>query len=257
MLELATARGDSTSVAVARQHESAAHGEAGRVALALRVAREALFEARGATSDLAIGMVQLALARASLQAGEVESALEAAERCADASERAGQVGLRFNALAVRGYAQLLLDAPREAHRAFEALLALNDRWPSAWLYSARGRLEIGDRAGAAEAAAHCLSVGPPRAIRARALAVRGLAIGLASGGRDGGEALLRASLDLAGSLGLRPAVGEAHEFLAELCAKRGDAPRAEHHAETAAREFDACGMPLHAARARAVASRPA
>ena len=256
MLELGIARGDFTSVAVARQHESAAHGEAGRVAEAQRVAREALFETRAVESDLAHGMVQLALARASLLAGELEAALAAAQRCSELAERAGQVGLRFNALAVRGHAHILMDAPREAHRSFEALLALNDRWPSTWLYCARGRLEIGDRRGAAEAAERCLSVEPPRAIRARALAVRGLAVGLASGGRDGGEALLGAALDLAGALGLRPTVGEAQEFLAELCAKRGDAVRAERHAETAAREFESCGMPLHAARARAAATRP-
>jgi class 3 adenylate cyclase/tetratricopeptide (TPR) repeat protein len=256
MLELGIARGDSTSVAAARQHESAALGEAGRAAEALRVAREALFETRSVPSDLAQAMVQLALARASLLVGEVEASLEAAQRCAELAERAGQVGLRFNALAVRGHAHLLMDAPREAHRAFDALRALNDRWPSTWLYCARGRLEVGDRRGAAEAAERCLSVDPPRAIRARALAVRGLAVGLASGGRDGGEAHLAAALDLAGMLGLRPAVGEAHEFLAELCAKRGDAARAERHAETAAREFAACGMPLHAARARAGSARP-
>ena len=252
MLELGMARGDSTSVAAARQHESAAHGEAGRVAEAMRVAREALFESRAVESDLAQGMVQLGLARASLLAGEVEAALEAAQRCTEFAERAGQVGLRFNALAVRGYAHLLMDAPREANRAFEALLALNDRWPSTWLYCARGRLEIGDRRGAAEAAERCLSVDPPRAIRARALAVHGLAVGLASGGRDRGEALLAAALDLAGTLGLRPTVGEAHEFLAELCAKRGDAARAERHAETAAARVRDV---RHAAPRRACAGR--
>ena len=203
-IELAAARGDATSAAVARQNQCAVHCEAGRLAEARESAAEALRSARLAESDVALGMAHVALARVALLSGDVEGALAAAARAGEAGDRSGQVGLRYNAALIAGYAHLLGGAPRTAHDAFEGLALLNDRWPSTWLHRARGKLEIGELAAAAELAARCLEAGAPRTIAARALAVRGLALGLGAGRRDEADALLGEALNLCDGLGLRP-----------------------------------------------------
>jgi class 3 adenylate cyclase/tetratricopeptide (TPR) repeat protein len=251
MTEAAVARGDLTSLAMARYHENAVHFDAGRAAEARRVADEALFETRASDSDLVRAIVSATVARAHLATGDVEGCLEAARLACAAADKSGQVGLRYNATAIRGYALLLRGSMREAHRTFESLAALNDRWPTTALHSARGWLEIGDLESAAQAAGRCLASAPPRAVRARALALRGLAIGLGAGRRDAGEALLGEALDSCHALGLDPFRAEVHGFLAELSEKRGDAALAAHHARSAADTFEHCGMPAHAARFRA------
>jgi tetratricopeptide (TPR) repeat protein len=256
-LELAAARGDATSAAVGRQNECAVHCEAGRLAEARESAAEALRCARLAEGDVALGMAHVALARAALLGGDVEGALASAARAEQAGDRSGQVGLRYNAAVVEGYAHLLAGEPRAAHDAFEGLAALNERWPSTWLHRARGKFEMRDFAAAAELAARCLASGAPRSIAARALAVRGVALGLGSGSRDEADSLLGEALNLCDSLGLRPALAETYGFLAEVAARRGDAARAERCAERASEEYARCGMALHAALARRLVSEAA
>ena len=246
LCELATARADSTALVLGLHHESGVHGDAGRVAEARRVAARALFEAQGQANELSLGLAQLALARVHILEGEVESAFAAARCVEDAGQRLGQAAFAYHGAALRGQAHQLAGAPRAAHEAFESLAALNERWPSTWLYRARGALEIGDLDAAAEHAARCLAATPARSFRARALALRGLAIGLTGGRRDEAEALLGESLELCDALGLRPALAEVQVFLAELCARRGDAARAQHHARRGHEEYAACGMPRHA-----------
>lgn len=62
------------------------------------------------------------------------------------------------------------------------------------------------------------------------------------------------SLALALELALQPHVAETHAALAELCRHRREDRRAAYYAERAIRTWEACGMPLHAARARADAA---
>jgi len=245
---LATARGDAASRALGLHHEVAVHAEAGRVAEARRLARRLHAELQGGEGDLATGTAELALARVHVLEGDAPRALAAAQRAAEAGARSGQLGLCYHAAVLRGYAQLLAGSPRAAHEAFESLVALNDRWPSTWLHAARGRLERGELDAAAEFAARCLAARPPRALRARALGVRGLALGLAGGDREEAEALLGEAVASCAALGLRPARAEALGFLATLCAQRGDAARAAHHARRARAEYARCGMPRHAAQ---------
>jgi class 3 adenylate cyclase len=250
---LAAARDDAAALVLGLHHEAAVHAEAGRVGLARRLARQALAALRGGESDLATGTAQLTLARVRVLEGDVDGALDAARRAAEAGERAGQLGIRYHAAALRGQALLLAGEPGAAHEAFESLRTLNDRWPSTWLHVARGRLEIGALSDAEQASRRCLDSGPPRALRARALGLRGLALGLA-GGRDAeAEALLGEALALCEALGLRPPRAEAYGFLARICAQRGDAVRAARHARRARAEYARCRMPRHAALAAALA----
>jgi class 3 adenylate cyclase/tetratricopeptide (TPR) repeat protein len=250
LIELAMARGDATSLVAGYLNQSAAHADAGRLDEARQAAMEALRTARSAESDMVLGTAQVALARVHLQAGDLEAAFAAAALASEAGERSGQVALRYGALVVCGYAHLLADHPRAAHEAFESLGALNDRWPTTWLHRARGRLELGEAEAAAELAARCLALEPPAVVRARALAVRGLALGLGGGAGDEAEPLLSQALELCGRLGLLPHLAETQEFLAELCERRGEAARAEHYARRAREEYLRCGMALHARRVR-------
>jgi class 3 adenylate cyclase/tetratricopeptide (TPR) repeat protein len=251
MRERATARSDRVGVAFAGYQETEAQCDAGDVAAARRAANETQFEAHGIESPLVRAVVQLSLARVALFEGDVETCRAAAAEARDAAEECGQLGLRCRVLSVLGRAELQSGSPREAHRIFEASLALDPKPLLNQLDAARGRIEIGDLDGALAALAPACLPEAPRSTRARALALRGLAIGLGSGGRDEGEALLGEALDLCGALGLRPAAAEVHEFLAEIAARRGDTARSLHHGRTAADAYAACGMPLHAAHARA------
>jgi len=84
-----------------------------------------------------------------------------------------------------------------------------------------------------------------------------MALGLADPAeRDAAERALGESLALACELGLRPHQADAHLALADLCRRHGDAGRARYYAERAERTWQACGMPLHAALARAAAREP-
>jgi hypothetical protein len=155
---------------------------------------------------------------------------------------------------VCGYAQLLHGDARAAWDSFEALLPLGAHWPSTFLHRARGALESGKLSAAAELARRCCEMDAPRGIRARALSVLGLASGLGDGSADAAEALLAEAADACDALGLRPWLAESHQFLAELCVRRGDRARASHYAARAADGFARCGMPAHAAQARRLAA---
>jgi class 3 adenylate cyclase/tetratricopeptide (TPR) repeat protein len=245
--ELGAARGDTASLVLGLHHEVAVHAEAGRVADARGLARQALVALGPEAGDLAIGTAQLALARVHVLEGDVERALAALSRVSEAGARTRQLGLSYHAVVLRGDAQLLAGAPPAAHEAFESLVALNDRWPSTWLHVARGRLAIGEVAAAAECAARCLASTPPRALRARALGVRGLALGLAGAPSNEAEALLAESASLCDALGLRPALAEAEAAFATLYARSGDRARAHHFSRRARARYERCGMPRHAA----------
>jgi class 3 adenylate cyclase len=250
--EHTSARGDATGLAFARYNECAVHCEAGRVSEARRAAEDALSLAgSGAGANvLALGLAESALARVELFEGDAERALASAARADELAVRSGQVGLRYLTLVVSGYAELLRGDARAARERFEALLPLGAHWPSTFLHRARGALETGDLAAAAELARQASAPAAPRAIRARALGLLGLASGLAGGPAEAAEALLAEGADLCDALGLAPWLAESHQFLAELCARRGDAARAAHYAARAADGFARCGMPVHAAQTR-------
>ncbi len=254
--EHATARGDRTGLAFARYNECAIHCEAGRVAEARTAAEDALSLAGPGANDLAEGLAQGALARVQLFEGDAQRALATAERAEELAARSGQVGLRYLTLVVSGYAHLLRGDALAARDCFESLTPLGAHWPSTLLHRARGALEAGDVPAAAELARRCSEMGAPRAIRARSLAVLGLATGLGAGRSDDGEALLAGAANECEALGLLPWLAESHHFLAELCARRGDTTRASHYAARAADGFARCGMPAHAELARRVERGP-
>jgi hypothetical protein len=250
--EHTSARGDATGLAFARYNECAVHCEAGRVAEARRAAEDALSLAGSGpgANALALGLGESALARVQLFEGDAERALAGAARADALAARSGQVGLRYLTLVVSGYAELLRGDARAARERFEALAPLGAHWPSTFLHRARGALEVGDLAAAADLARQASAPTAPRAIRARALALLGVASGLAGGPAEAAEALLAEGADLCDALGLLPWLAESQQFLAELCARRGDTTRAAHYAARAADGFARCGMPAHAAQAR-------
>jgi tetratricopeptide (TPR) repeat protein len=248
MGEIALARGDVVSLALSRQMECSAHADAGHAAEARATAQQALFEVRGCENAFALGLAEVTVGRVHLLEGDPEAALGAARRAIEAGAQAGQVGLCYHGQLLRGLACLLAGAPRQADAAFAELAALNDRWPSTWLHRGRGRRELGQLEEAAELAARCLSVGPPRAVRARALALRGAALGLGAGSRDEAELLLAEAVDLCDALGLRPALAESYAFRAEILERRGDTAGAEAAAALARELYARCGMHAYAAR---------
>jgi adenylate cyclase len=253
--EHATARGDRTSLAFARYNECAVYCEAGRVAEARRCAEDALSLLHAGESDLIGGLGTSALARVRLFEGDAAGALEAVEQADELATRSGQVGLRYLTLVVRGYAHLLEGDARAAHRCFEGLTPLGAQWPSTLLHRARGALETGDLAAAVELARRALDA--PRAIRARALAVLGLATGLGAGRSEEADAYLVESIDACDALGLLPWLAEAQGFQAELCLRRGDAAGAAHYAQRAADGYARCGMHVHADQLRRLSERAA
>jgi hypothetical protein len=111
--------------------------------------------------------------------------------------------------------------------------------------TARGRYD------AALSLAHdYLAKSPPRLPRIRALRALGLSLGL-GGAQSPYEAAKRIEdgLALAKHLGLRPEIAECELALGQLwVARPGES--APPHFERARREFEACGMVLHARRAR-------
>ncbi len=251
--EHATARGDRTSLAVARYNECAVHCEAGRLGEAREAAEDALSLACDDGNDLLGAAAQGALARVLLAEGDAVAALAAAAQADGLAGRSGQVGLRYLALVVSGYAHLLQGDARAARDRFEALAPLGAQWPSTLLHRARGALETGELAAAAELARRALDA--PRGIRARALAVLGLATGLDGGRAEDAEGYLAEATNECDALGLRPCLAEAQGFLAELCARRGDAARAVHYATRAADGYARCGMRVHAEQVRRLMER--
>jgi class 3 adenylate cyclase/predicted ATPase len=246
LAECASARGDRTSLTLARYNECLVLCDAGRVTEARAVAEEALALATDSDNELLAGMGHAALARVQFFEGDAAAALAGTARVEALSRRSGQLGFLSHALAVRGYAHLLQDDAKAAREAFEALGALDSRWPSTLLHRARGALETGDFAEAAELASGALDA--PRGIRARALAVLGLATGLGGGPRAEAERCLADAIDLCDRLGLRPWLAEALTFQSELYARWGDAVRAAHYRARAADGYARCGMRRHAAR---------
>jgi tetratricopeptide (TPR) repeat protein len=191
------------------------------------------------------------MAKVQVSEGDPERAIEAARRATAAGEKAGQVGILYQAATWSAYAHLLAGDPKTAGDEFERLAELNDNWPATSLHRARGRLEVGEFGAAVDLARDCLAREPARMIRARVMAVLGLAIGLSSAGSsEEAEASLGESVSLCDSLGLRPFLAEAHHFLAELFHQRGDLRRASYYARRAEEGFQGCGMPVHARLAR-------
>jgi hypothetical protein len=112
------------------------------------------------------------------------------------------VGAVYHATGWTGEAHLLQGDAARAVAEFEALAAINARWPSTLLFQARGLLALGRHEGAAMAADTCLASGPPRLLRARALATFGLALGLAKPAeRERAEGALLESITLCEYLG--------------------------------------------------------
>ena len=248
LAEHASGRGDSVTLGNARFNECWVHCDAGRIAAAHAAAADALALAEGSPNDLVRAMAECARARVLYFEGDTTGALAGARRAGELAERCGQLGFRSHALVVAGYAHLLRGDARAAHESFEALTPLGAQWPSTLLHRARGALEIGELQQAAELARRALDA--PRAIRARALAVLGLALGLGAGRADEGESALDQAASECDALGLRPWLAEAQGFLAELCARRGDRARAIHYATRAADGYARCEMPVHAAQLR-------
>jgi tetratricopeptide (TPR) repeat protein len=256
VVELATARGDTAGRAVGLCNEAAALCEAGRIGEARDSAREARRLARELENEVLIGTAEVAMAKAHLFAGDPERALEAARRAAVAGEKTGSVGVLYQSTGWSAYAHVLAGDPKTARKEFERLAELNDTWPATWLHRARGRLEVGEFGAAVDLARDCLAREPARMIRARALAVLGLAIGLSNAGSfEEAECYLRESVSQCDSMGLLPHLAEAHHFLAELFHHRGDPKRASDYARRAAEEFESCGMAVHAKLARSKGNR--
>ena len=209
-IELAAARGDATS-AGGRPPE--------RVRRALRGGapcrgpgerRPRRCAARViADSDVPLGMAHVALARVALLAGDVEGALAAAARADEAGDslgpgRASATTRRWSRAtpissrrAARGARRLR--GPRGAERPLAEHLAASRAG------QARDRRPREPPPSSRRAAS---PPGAPRTIAARALAVRGLALGLGAGRRDEADALLAEALELCDALGLRPALAE-------------------------------------------------
>lgn len=251
--EHASARGDHTSLAAARYNECAAYCEAGRLTEARRAADDARALGAAAEGDLVGAIAAGAQARVLLFEGDALASLAAAAQADEMAARSGQVGLRYLAQVTRGYAHLLRGEARAAYECFEGLVPLGAQWPSTLLHRARGALEMGDFASAAELARRALEA--PRGIRARALAVLGLATGLGGAGCDEAETHLEAAIDACDALGLSPWLAEALGFHAELCAERGEIARASHYAARAAEGYARCGMHAHAEQVRRIGER--
>jgi tetratricopeptide (TPR) repeat protein len=251
IIELATGRADRAGLVTALYNESSVLCDAGRVEAARSSALEALDLARDTENDLLQGVAESAMAKVHVFAGESDEALAAAARGSEIGERMGQVGMRHHTACWVGYAHLLAGAPRLARDAFEQLAEINDTWPTTFLHRARGELEVGAIDRAAELARECLERDPGRMVRARALAVLGLAVGLGDPARGSeAEELICEAISLAGELGLLPYLAEARQFLADLLHHRGDTERAVYYAARAAEGFESCGMPAHADDAR-------
>jgi hypothetical protein len=165
------------------------------------------------------------------------------------------MGVVYNADIWTGVALLLLGEPKRAAEALDRLVETNDRWPTTLDWLAVARLETGRLGEAVDLARRCLASEPPRLVRLRTLRTFGLALGLTSPGEhEAAERALGESLAIALELALQPHVAEIHSALAELCRHHREDRRAAYYAERAIRTWEACGMPLHAARARAEAA---
>jgi class 3 adenylate cyclase/tetratricopeptide (TPR) repeat protein len=220
---------------------------AGELEAAFAACRSSIEIAEQSENEVAIGLAHIFLAEVYVYLGRPREAIAAAQRARSAGKRFRQVGAVYHGTLWSGEAHLLQGEPERAVEEFEALTAINSRWPSTLLYQARGLFALGRCKGAAVAAHACLERRPPRLIRARALCTLGLALGLAESPEPvRAREALRESIHLCRALGLRPHLAEATGALARLCAHGGDLERARELAAQAIRIFEGCGMHLHA-----------
>jgi tetratricopeptide (TPR) repeat protein len=250
--ELATAAGERFGVVFGIGNEGYVRCDAGEIEDAHRLCTEAYALAREARHEVALALAAAWLAKVHVFRGDCEAALRSSEEARELGVRSGQVSAVYNADMWAGMALLLQNEPKRGAECLERLASTNGRWPTTLDWLALARLETGRFDEAAEMARRCLAAAPPRLVRLRALRTLGLALGLGSpADRDPAERALAESLTLAAELDLRPHLADAHLALAELCRRHGDERRAAYYAERARRTWEACGMPLHAALARA------
>ncbi len=252
VLELTQAAGDRFGRAYALANLAATHCDAGNLDEAGVRIDQALAIAHESENELAIGFTQTFLAKVEVFRGAVERAIEAAELAEAAGERIGQVSGQYLAVLWKGEAFLLAGDVARAAAEFEKLAAINATWPSTLDRRARGRLELGELREALDLAQRCLALTPPRLIRTRALWTYATALSLHEPGRAAeAEASLLEAVSICDTLGLRPQLAESHLGLAELALRRGERTAAEYFGRRAVDGFTACGMLVHAGRARA------
>jgi len=255
-VECASGRGEPVALALALYHESAALRSVGQTEESQRtVERMGELRATG-PSPYVVALCEVARAEAFLAAGELEAALAAASRGEEAAESAGQIGFRYNAMLTRSKALLLRGELREANEIARELATLHDGWASTRAQLARTSLEVGDLDSARAEAERGLADNPPRGMRACLQAVLGLVLGL-GGDPVRGEELLLEAVSTLDACGLRPALAEAHGFMAELMAEIGDSGRAGYYAERSISAYRDCGMPAHAEHVRQALAAPA
>jgi tetratricopeptide (TPR) repeat protein len=255
VFELATQLGDDFYRMLGLGSKASALCHSGQVELALRAALEAARLADASESDVAIGLAQSFVAEALVYRGDPSAALRAAARAREAGERSRQAGALYHAEAWAAEALLLDGEPERAAEHLDRMIAQSASWPSALRWRAVGLLARGRDLEAAEIAADCLALQPPRLIRARTQIVLGIALGRARS--ESSARALRAHVDareLCERLGAWPHVAEAEAAVAGLLCATGDPTAARRHAERAARLYARSGMPLHAERARAVSN---
>jgi class 3 adenylate cyclase/tetratricopeptide (TPR) repeat protein len=254
--ELATAAGDRFSTAFGLGNEGYVLCDAGQIERARECCEEALDLARDARHEVAIALTASWLAKVHAFRGDTEAALEATELAREFGGRTAQSSAVYNAEIWTGYVHLLRDEPKRALEVLDRLAEINARWPTTLDWMALARLEVGRLDEAAALARRCLASDPPRLVRLRVLRTLGLAIGLAKHpDREAAEQAMGESLGLALELGLRPHVADVQQAFAELCRRASDDRRALYYEARAEREWEACGMPLHAERARAARVR--
>ena len=244
---------DSFLTAFALGSRGSALSDHGDLKAAVAACEEAVGIAERAGNDVATGMAWGFLAQVLVQAGRPEDVFEASDRAAEAGRRTDQLGAIYHATTWRGEAWLLLGDPEAAAREFDYLVEINPRWPSTSFRVARGRLALGRHADAVRLARECTERGHGRVVHARALCTLGAALGFDSTYRDEAERRLLESIALLDHLELRPHLAEARIALAELCARRGDAERAQNQAEQAHALYLACGADFHARRMSLIA----
>ena len=255
-IEHALANGDDLTEGAAFYNRSFACADAGDLEGAREAATRCQAVSQRREDDLLRALAVIADARVAYFEGDADGAVRGSQRGLRQGEKAGQVGLVYGALVVEGYAELLRGRPREANACFEELARLKQPWPTTELHCARGRLELGDLEGAIDLAAVCLDNHPPPLLSARAMAVRGLALGLRSAvDIDEAERAIADSVSQCDRLGLRPYRAEAHEFLSELWAARGDEQSARYYRDRAESGYRECGMHAFAARSARTGSQ--
>jgi tetratricopeptide (TPR) repeat protein len=224
--------------------------DAGQIAEARPLADEAVAVAERIDNPVALALACAFGAKVRLYAGDAPGALEIAARGRAVGEGVGQLGSVHVASAWAAHAWLLQDEPHRAQVEVERCAASALHQPELLLLRAQVSIARGRHDAAVALAHECLAQSPPRLSRIRAL--RALGLGLALGGAQSpyeGAKRIEEALGLAKQLGLRPELAESELALGVLwSARTGESARP--HLERAAREFQACAMPLHAERAR-------